>query len=354
VSFTLGTGSSAPTCTGQSDATGAASCSLTPNQAAGTYRLSASFAGDNFYQASSTTTQFTVSSEESTLQITSSATLAVGSVLVKATLLEDGQTPVVGRAVNFTAGSASGNGTTDSTGVASATLTLPPGQYTLTGGFAGDAFYQASTAPNQTLYVYQPTQFVIWGGNAGGVSAGQDYTIWGSQWDKQVTGGSYNANASFKGYAGQVNGATWSADAGNSNSSNPPDTVDTYISVLVSTNISKHGSTINGNVTELAVLRVDNPASYQPDPGATGSGVMMAVVQSRTNKLHGRRLRKTLVFFSGGLEPNSAADRDLFIQGTVPMMNHVPPPGLRLKRHNPLHNPTAAAALRRKSEPSLM
>jgi hypothetical protein len=51
LSFSLGTGANPPTCTGQTDATGAASCSLSPNQPVGAYMLSATFAGDGFYQA---------------------------------------------------------------------------------------------------------------------------------------------------------------------------------------------------------------------------------------------------------------------------------------------------------------
>jgi hypothetical protein len=261
----------------QTDATGTASCSLTPNQPVGVYALSTSFGGDSFYKSSSATAQFTVTPEETTLQITSSPTLSVGNVVVKAKLLEDGQTPVVGRTVAFSGGGVSATGITDTSGVASAALGLQPGQYQLSASFADDPFYLSANATSQTLYVYQPTQFVIWGGNAGGVAVGQDFTFWGSQWDKQVTGGNYQANAGFKGYASQVSGANWTTGPGNSSS--PPNTVATYISVLVSTNISKPSDTITGNVSESVVLRVDNPAGYQPDPGHAGSGVVVALVQ---------------------------------------------------------------------------
>lgn len=166
---------------------------------------------------------------------------------------------------------------TDSTGLASAELPLQPGLYTLAASFTGVPFYVSSNASSQRLYVYQPTQFVVWGGNTGGISVGQDYTFWGSQWDKQVIGGSYQANASFKGYASQVTGATWTTGPGNSSS--PPSSVSNYIGVIVSTNLGKQGGTISGNVTELVVLRVDSPASYEPNPGHAGSGVMMAFVQ---------------------------------------------------------------------------
>lgn len=58
VSFVLGTGSSAQSCTGTTAADGSASCSITPNQplnAAATVPMTASFAGDEYYLPSSAT-----------------------------------------------------------------------------------------------------------------------------------------------------------------------------------------------------------------------------------------------------------------------------------------------------------
>jgi hypothetical protein len=53
VTITLGTGSTAQTCTGTTDATGTASCSITPSQPLGPNTVAAAFAGDAFYLASS-------------------------------------------------------------------------------------------------------------------------------------------------------------------------------------------------------------------------------------------------------------------------------------------------------------
>lgn len=267
-------------CAATTLASGVGSCSITPNEPAGSYPLKATFAGNGQYNPSSATGTFVVTLEETTLAITSSNTLPTGAVIVSAVLKEDGTTPIAGRTVTFSAGSVTANGTTNGSGVATATLALAPGAYTLNANFAGDPFYLPAKAVAQTLFVFQPTQFVIWGGNAPNVAdavkVGQDYNFWGAQWEKQVTAGDYQSNGSFKGYAEHVSGTTWTSAPGDS--SNPPASVATYISVIVATHIAKDGSVESGNIVERVVLKVDNPAGYQPDPGHPGSGVMVAVV----------------------------------------------------------------------------
>lgn len=268
------------TCSATTDATGKGSCTVTPNVPAGTYPLTATFKGDTKYKTSSASGTFTVNREETALAITSTNALATGSVVVKARLQEDGSQPISGRTVSFHAGGVAGSGTTDSSGVATATLSLSPGSYTLTADFAGDTYYLSSEATAQTLTVYQPTQFVIWGGNApnlaDAVKVGQDFTFWGAQWAKQVTGGDFRANNSFKGYADTVTGTTWTSRPGNS--SNPPANVASYISVIVATQAAKNGSVESGNVAEIAVLKVDDPSGYEPNPGHPASGAVVAIL----------------------------------------------------------------------------
>ena len=46
--------------------------------------------------------------------------------------------------------------------------------------------------------------------------------------------------------------------------------------VIVATQATKQGGAISGNVAEMAVLQVDNPSAYQPDPGHAASGVVVA------------------------------------------------------------------------------
>ena len=114
--------------------TGTATCLITPNQAAGTVTLTATFAGDALFDASSASTMFTVTKEETTLKFTASSptVLANGqSATFSATLKEDGTTPISGRSVTITLGSGAGaqscTGTTNSTATASCTIVVKEG-----------------------------------------------------------------------------------------------------------------------------------------------------------------------------------------------------------------------------------
>lgn len=92
---------------------------------------------------------------------------------------------------------------TDANSIAVTTLTLPASQPTSQAviqiAFAGDTYEQpaSTTAP---VLIYQPSSFVVWGGNAPGHQVGQRVNFWGSQWEQQITGGDYQAHSSFKGY----------------------------------------------------------------------------------------------------------------------------------------------------------
>jgi hypothetical protein len=205
-----------------------------------------------------------------------SPALALGDEAVHATLRGGGDLQT-GKPVTFSAGSASCTATTGSDGVATCSLSpgLPAGQYSLTAAFAGDVSLYPSTA-SAPVIVYQPTQFVIWGGNPGGVSAGSDYNFWGARWWDQVTGGDFQANPSFKGYADSVSGAAWAASPGAS--SHAPPTVASYIGVLVATSAQMSGGSETGAIGGVVILRVDDPAAYAPDPGHTGTGVLVEAV----------------------------------------------------------------------------
>ena len=211
---------------------------------------------------------------------TSPFTGGVSLAPVSATLVEEvGGRTLVGQVVTFTQGATSLAAHTDGTGLATAHFALGVGEYALAAAFAGDANYLPAAAEgSQVLYVYQPTQFVIWGGNAptlaAAVTAGQRYTFWGAQWAKQVTAGSYDANSSFKGYASQAAGAVWTTTGGAS--SNPPAAIAPYIGVIVATRAWKSGPLTAGNIAEVVVLRVDNAQGYAPNPGHTATGVMVA------------------------------------------------------------------------------
>lgn len=127
----------------------------------------------------------------------------------------------------------------------------------------------------------QSTNFVIWGGNQAkltdAVKVGQTFNCWGSQWEKQIKKGSYPKNAAFKGWANSVSadGKTWTTDPGNS--CNPPESISEYISVIVTTSVNKKGSTISGNIVATVVLKVNNPGSYQPNPGHPITGTVVSI-----------------------------------------------------------------------------
>jgi Bacterial Ig-like domain (group 3) len=149
IAFTAGSQS----CSGQTDAQGVAKCSITPAAAAGSYPLSASFAGTDNFQPSSAAATFIVTREETKLAYTGATALVNGSAAqLAATLTEDGSVPLAGQSVSFTVGSgASSQGctaTTDASGSAAcavASVNQPSGPGTIYAAFAGDAREKAAT-----------------------------------------------------------------------------------------------------------------------------------------------------------------------------------------------------------------
>ncbi|MFS8103574.1 Ig-like domain repeat protein [Lentzea alba] len=143
----------AETCTANTDADGVASCSITPNEPAGTYPLTAAFAGSKGLQPSNTSVDFVVTKEETSLTYTGDATMANAEpARLAAKLTEDDGTPVDGRSVQLDLGAQSCVDTTDAQGMAectiasvdqplNATATVP-----VTATFTGDRFYEPSQA----------------------------------------------------------------------------------------------------------------------------------------------------------------------------------------------------------------
>jgi hypothetical protein len=161
VTFTL---NGAESCSAVTSASGAASCSLTPADAAGGYPLTASFAGDATHLGTSATSTFTVTHEETTLTYTGPTKAANGQPLtLSGVLLEDGTTAIAGRSVTFTVGSGgsaqSCAGATNSGGAASCTVASvhQPAAATsvpVTAVFAGDAFYQPASASATLKFLF--------------------------------------------------------------------------------------------------------------------------------------------------------------------------------------------------------
>ena len=271
-------------CTGITDATGAASCNLTLNQVPGPYTVTATFAGSGLFQPSSASTAFTITREETTLNYTGDTVIANNTTAhLSGVLLEDGTVPIAGRTVVFTLGTGATaqtcSGVTDGAGVAACTIfpvNQPLGTGVVTANFAGDAFYLPSSASATTIIFafLDHGAFVV-----GDETDTGSVEFWGHSWshDNVLSGGP--APNSFKGFASAIStnppacGDTWTSRPGNS--SDPPDTIPLYMGVVVSSSISQSGSTISGDAPGIVVVRT-NPG-YRRDPGHPGTGTVVAV-----------------------------------------------------------------------------
>jgi hypothetical protein len=109
-------------------------------------------------------------------------------------------------------------------------------------------------------------------------SVGASVTFWGAQWARANALSGGEAPSSFKGYANNLSllppvcGITWTSGPGDS--SHPPATVPSYMGVLVSSVVSRSGSTLSGNAVRIAVIQTD--PGYRPNPGHTGTGTVIA------------------------------------------------------------------------------
>lgn len=119
--------------------------------------------------------------------------------------------------------------------------------------------------------------FVIGDGNA---ILNGEADFWGSQWWKDNTwsGGVNPGVASLKGYLDAVDlpgncGGSWSTRPGNS--SKPPSSIPPYMAVVVSSTITKNGSTIAGDVVAEVIVKTD--PGYGPNPGHDGTGTIVAI-----------------------------------------------------------------------------
>jgi len=289
LTFTLGAGD---TCSAATDGSGNAACSITPTQAAGSYPLVASFAGDIDYLASSDTRTFTIKKEETTTTYIGPTVILQGSsgVTLKAQVLEDGTTAPLpfGQTITLSLGAQSCTGTTDASGIASCTLIFngSVGPQPLKADFAGDAYYLPSADTGKTAIVFAfPSHgaFVLGDDTVAAATPSTVVTWWDSSWSKLVDLSSGDSPSGFKGFADTVVtlpttspanscGSTWSSTAGNS----PPPTTDVpaYMGVIVTSSVTKSGTTVSGNFSEIVVVITD--PGYAPGPGHSGTGRIAA------------------------------------------------------------------------------
>jgi hypothetical protein len=283
------------TCTATTDIAGKATCSLTPTEAAASYALTASFAGDTTRSpdllATTGSSTFTVTLEETALAYTGPTSAVIGQPLTLAgRLTTDDPTAgqgLGGRTVTLTLGSGataqSCSGATSPAGVVSCTIASvaqTPGLLPIAAAFAGDSFYRAaSTTSTADVFVPPATgAFVIGDRATGYLKPAKSVTFWGSQWikDNPLTGGS--APSAFKGFADSPTtitcGSTWRSRPGNSSA--PPPAIPGLIQVLVSGKITTSGSVVTGMIVHIVIVQVDK--GYGSDPGHVGTGKIVATV----------------------------------------------------------------------------
>ncbi|HKD78233.1 MAG TPA: sialidase family protein [Candidatus Angelobacter sp.] len=278
LTFSLG----AQSCSAQTDANGLAGCTILLNQVPGGYTVNTVFAGNGLLLASSASTPFTITREETTVSYTGDTLIANGQTAhLSGVLLEDGTVPIAGRTIIFTLGTTQTcSAVTDGTGTGQCLISpvaQPLGAGTVTVNFAGDQFYLPSSATANTLMFSFPDHgsFVV-----GNQSDTGSVTFWDAQWWKlnSLSGGT--APAAFKGFASTLSsepptcGGNWSTGPGNS--SGPPASIPSFMAVIASSSVVQSGSTISGDTQSIVI--VQTAPGYAPNPGHSGSGTVVAVL----------------------------------------------------------------------------
>ncbi len=230
---------------------------------AGEYRASANFGGDTNHSASSDAKDFTIARAASATSVNCPASVSA-----------------IGQPLTPCSAAATGAGGLNVTLTVSYANNVFPGTATASASYAGDKNHVGSSgsATFMITAVSAPAgNFVIGDANA---VVGQKVTFWGAQWAKlnSLSGGS--APADFKGFANSTStnpascGGTWSSDPGSS--SGPPSKLPEFITVVVSSSITKKGSSISGNNYKLVIVKTD--PGYGPDAGHAGTGTVVSVV----------------------------------------------------------------------------
>lgn len=283
VGFSLG---GVDTCTGTTSSSGAAACSLTPSQPAGTSSIAVSFAGDSFYKPSSTSAPFEITHQETTTTYIGPTVIADGvPVSLRGRLLEEGVAPISGQRLMLALGTQTClTGFTDAAGEASCTITPAVsalGPVPLSATFAGNQYYEPSADTSATAVVFAfPSHGAFVLGDTSVASAGPttSLTWWGEDWYLRNTLSGGQAPASFKGFARQPSstppacGGTWVTAPGNSPP--PPASVPSYMGTVVASEVGAAGSRISGDVVKIVVVRT--AAGYAPSPANAGRGTIVA------------------------------------------------------------------------------
>jgi len=164
----------AQSCSGVTDATGTASCSITLNQAVGTYTITATFAASGGYLGSSGTGTLTIQKVPTTTTYTGATKSLEGAPATLSAYLTGAPD---GAAVSFTVGTESCTGTVAG-GNASCQVTIadaPGGNYKVTATYAGDATHTSSSDFTSFTVISPVTMTHVAG--VGPVLAGSSVTL---------------------------------------------------------------------------------------------------------------------------------------------------------------------------------
>jgi M6 family metalloprotease-like protein len=288
VVFDLGT----QTQSGTTDGSGIATATIVVGQAPATVPLTATFFGDATYIPSIDNETFTITKEQTTTTYIGPTVILQGSsgVTLKAQLLEDGTTAPVpfGQTITLSLGAQSCTGTTDASGIASCTLTFNGalGPQPLKADFAGDGYYLPSADTGKTAIVFAfPSYgaFVLGDDTVAAATPSTVVTWWDSNWSAAIELSGGASPSAFKGFADTVVSlpttspaancqGTWTSTGGNS--APPTSGVPSYMGVIVTSKVTKSGSTISGNFAEIVVVLTD--PGYAPGPGHSGTGRIVA------------------------------------------------------------------------------
>ncbi len=160
VTFTIGSGSTAQSCSSTTDTNGNVSCTIgTVDQPQTAVTITSNFTGDTYDTQAGASTPATVT--EPTVLTVNPATSDYSDAIMVSGVLQDSitNTPISGEPVTFQLnGTESCTGTTDATGTATCSITPgePAATYTLTGTFDGD-----STLPLQLIASKGSASFIV-------------------------------------------------------------------------------------------------------------------------------------------------------------------------------------------------